>query len=135
MAESNVDIVRRLIERFGDDSLDGVFELLSEDVVMVVPPSMSTEPDVYEGFEGARRYIGGFAGMLDDVRFVPSEMFEEDGRVIAVMQLRGRGVSSGIEVTLDAVSVFWVEAGKVKRIETHPDLHSARQALSSRPSA
>jgi hypothetical protein len=43
---SNVDIVRRLIERFSDASLDGVFELLSEDVVMVVPPSMSTEPHV-----------------------------------------------------------------------------------------
>ena len=58
----------------GATSLDGALELLSEDFVVVVPPSMSAEPDVYEGHAGAIRYFQGFDGLIEDVRFEPLEM-------------------------------------------------------------
>jgi ketosteroid isomerase-like protein len=139
VAPSNVEVVQRLLERFSDASLDGAFDLLTEDFVIVVPPSMSAEPDVYEGHEGARRYMDGFEGFLDDVRFEASEMIEEGDHVISRMRMTGRGVTSGVEVSQDVVTLIRVVDGKVARIEAHPDLETARQALaraaSSRPSA
>src|ERR671921_483810 len=98
MPESDVGIVRALFERFGEESLPGALELLSEDFVVVVPPSMSAEPDVYEGHAGARRYFEGFEGLLEDVRFEPVELLDEPGGVIARLRFTGRGVASGIEV-------------------------------------
>jgi ketosteroid isomerase-like protein len=128
MAPSDVDVVRALFERLRQDRLEDALELLSDDFVAVIPPSMSAEPDVYEGLDGARRYMEGFQGLIDAVRFEPTDLFEEDGRVIAIFRLSGRGVSSGIELEQRGVGALWVREGKIARIEAHPDLETARSA-------
>jgi ketosteroid isomerase-like protein len=129
MAESNVDLVRELLERFNRYDRNGVLKLLSEDFVAEIPPSMSAEPDVYEGHEGVRRYLEAFEGLLEQVRFVPLEFHEEGKQVIVELLMRGRGVASGIDVEQQAVVVHWIEDGKVTRMEPCPDLDAAREAL------
>lgn len=129
MTASNVEIVRSLFDRFGRDSVAGALELLSEDFVVVIPPSMSAEPDVYEGHDGALRYFGGFDGLLEDVRFEPLELVEEGDAVIVWLRLAGRGVASGIEVEQFAATLVGVADGKVTRIEPYPDVEAARAAL------
>jgi ketosteroid isomerase-like protein len=129
MGESNVDLVRAAFERFDFDDPEPVLELLSEDFVSEIPSSMSAEPDVYVGHEGVRRYLRAFDGLLEDVRFEPLEMLEEGGRVIVVLRLIGRGVSSGIEVAQESAVVNWVENGKITRMQPFPDLEAAREAM------
>jgi ketosteroid isomerase-like protein len=127
MSESKLEIVRGLFDRFGDGDLENALTLVSEDFVAVVPPSMSAEPDVYEGHAGARRYFQAFEGLMEDVRFEALELFEEGGAVIVRMRLAGRGAASGIEVEQHAAVVNWVEHGKVTRMEPQPDLETARK--------
>jgi ketosteroid isomerase-like protein len=129
MPESDLDLVRELMERFNGDDRDAVLELLSEDFVAEVPPSLSAEPDVYEGHDGARRYLQGFDGMLEDVRFEVLELHQEGEHVISELVLRGRGVTSGIEVAQRVAVINWVEGGKVTRMQPFPDLDTARKAL------
>jgi ketosteroid isomerase-like protein len=129
VASSNLELVRALYERFRPDDPDALLELLSEDFVAEVPPSMSAEPDVYEGHEGALRYLRGFAGMIEDVRFELLDIFEEDECVIACLRMTGRGASSGIEVELPTVVVHRVADGKVTRMHPFPDVDAAREAL------
>jgi ketosteroid isomerase-like protein len=134
VGESNVELAARLFERASPQGVESALELLTEDVVSVVPPTMSAEPDVYEGHDGARRYFGGFEGFLEDVRFVPLEFIEAaDDVVIAMIELHGRGVSSGIETVLPAAVVLWVADGKIRRIEAHPDLEAAHEAMKAAP--
>ena len=128
MPESNVEVVRELFERVNGNDRDALYELISEDFVAEVPPSLSAEPDVYEGHEGVRRYFEAFEG-LDEVRFEVVEYHDEGDQVIADLLLKGRGVASGIEVEQRAVVVHWVEGGKVTRMEPYPDLEAAREAL------
>jgi ketosteroid isomerase-like protein len=128
MPESNMDLVRESLRRFNSDR-ENVYELLSEDIVVEIPPSLSAEPDVYEGHAGVRRYIDGFDGMLEDVRFELVELHGEGDRVIAELVLKGRGVASGIEVELPSAVVHWIEDGKITRMQPYPDLESAREAL------
>jgi ketosteroid isomerase-like protein len=135
MAESNVAVVRRLFEHFSDGQLEAAIELLSDDFVVVIPPSLSAEPDVYEGHDGARRYFAGFEGLMDDVRYDLLEVIEEDDVVIVGLVLAGRGVASGIEVEQHAAAVAWVENGKITRIEAYPDLEAARASLRRTPQA
>jgi ketosteroid isomerase-like protein len=129
VATSKLELVRALYERFSPGEAEAVLELLSEDFFAEVPPSMSAEPDVYEGHAGALRYLRGFAGMIEEVRFVPLEVFEEKDKVIAVVRMTGRGATSGIEVELPVVIVHSIEGGKIARMDPYPDLDAAREAI------
>jgi ketosteroid isomerase-like protein len=129
MSESRVETVRLLFERFDSTGLERALELISEDFVAEVPGSLSAEPDVYEGHDGARRYFAGFDGLMEDVRFEPIDIFEEGDAVIVLLRLSGRGAVSGIEVEQRAAVVTWVRDGKVTRMQPFPDLDAAREAI------
>ena len=94
--------------------------LISEDFVGEVPGSMSAEPDVYKGHDGARRYFAGFDGLIEDVRFEPIEFVEQGDAVIVWLRLTGRGAASGIEVEQHAAVVTWVKDGKSHRDAAPP---------------
>jgi ketosteroid isomerase-like protein len=128
MSDPKVDLVRELLERANDDR-GSIYELISEDFVAEVPPSLSAEPDVYEGHAGVRRYMDAFDGLLDDVRFEVLEFHVEGEQVIADLVLKGRGVASGIAVEQRSAVVHSVAGGKVTRMEPYPDLEAARAAL------
>jgi ketosteroid isomerase-like protein len=132
VAASSVDVILTMFRRFEDGQLEAALELLADDFVAVVPPSMSAEPDVYEGHEGARRYMAGFEGLMEDVHYELRDLTVEGDAVLGSLRLVGRGVSSGLEVAQSGAIVFWVVDGKVKRIEPHPDMEAARGALESR---
>ncbi len=125
-------MVRELFERFNSGDPDSVIELLTEDFVAEVPPSMSAEPDVYEGRDGALRYLQGFEGLMEDVRFEPVKFHEHADTPIVEILLVGRGATSGIEVAQRAVVIVWTEEGRVKRMEPFPDLEAAREHLGCR---
>jgi ketosteroid isomerase-like protein len=125
-------VVREFFTYLDGGRLDDSLKMLRHDIVIVVPPSMSAEPDRYEGLEGAQRYMDGFQGLVDEVRFAPGEIAEEDGRVLAEMTLAGRGAQSGIEVTQAAIAVIWVDGDLITRIETYPDKDVARSETRGR---
>jgi ketosteroid isomerase-like protein len=129
MSDSNVEVVRRLFELYASGGMEAALEVLDEQLVIVIPPEMSAEPDSYHGHEGARRYFDGFDGMLEDIRYEALELIPEGEHVLAHARLAGRGVSSGLEVDLETIVVHTVERGKVTRIEPYTDLESARQSL------
>jgi ketosteroid isomerase-like protein len=129
MSEANVEVVRRLFEQYASHGVEAALEVMDEEIVIVIPPEVSAEPDTYRGHEGARRYFAGFEGMLEDVRYEMFELIPEGDYVLARARLAGRGASSGLEVELQTGVVHKVEGGKITRIVPYPDLESAREAL------
>ena len=129
MADPNAEVVRELYERINGDDPESIYELLSTDFRAVVPPSLSAEPDVYEGHPGVRRYMDGFQGHLDDVRFEVLGIHLEGEEVIVDMLIKGRGATSGIPVEQRSAVVHWVAGGKVTRMDVHPDVEIARASL------
>jgi ketosteroid isomerase-like protein len=126
VSEANVEVVRRLFELYGSGGIDAALEVMDEEIVIVIPPDMSAEPDTYHGHEGARRYFDGFRGMLEDIRYEALELIPEGEHVLVRARLAGRGVSSGLEVELESVVAHSVEGGKITRIVPYTDLESAR---------
>jgi ketosteroid isomerase-like protein len=124
----NLEIVRRLFERFGEGGIDAALDGMHEELVIEVPPELSAEPDTYHGHEGARRYFAAFDGMLEEVRYEAIELIPAGQRVIAHIRLGGRGVTSGLEVELEAFVVHELEGGKVTLMRPYPDMDSARAA-------
>jgi ketosteroid isomerase-like protein len=134
MSESPATVVRRFFERYEQAGVEGALEVISPDAVLVVPPEVSSEPDVYEGLEGGRRYFAGFEGALDDVRFDLLDLEEPiPGMVLAVMTLSGRGAATGIPVEQTTCLEMTVRGDAVKRIVVHTDIESARRALDGDP--
>jgi ketosteroid isomerase-like protein len=129
MSEGDVEVVRQLFERYASGGIEAALELMDDDIVIVIPPDVSAEPDTYRGHDGARRYFAGFEGMLEDIRYEAFELIPEGGYVLARSRLAGRGVSSGLEVELQPVVVHTVEDGKITRVVPYADLESARAAL------
>jgi ketosteroid isomerase-like protein len=129
VADPNVEVVRELYERINGDDPGSIYELLSTDFRAVVPPSLSAEPDVYEGHAGVRRYMDAFQGHLDDVRFEVLGIHLEGEQLIVDMTIKGRGATSGIPVEQRSAVVHWVAGGKVTRMDVHPDLEVARASL------
>ena len=125
---ANVEVVRRLFELYESAGMEAALEVLDEQLVIVIPPELSAEPDSYHGHEGALRYFAGFEGMLEGIRYEALELFPEGEKVLAHIRLGGRGVSSGLEVDLEAFVVHTVRDGKVTSIVPYADLESAREA-------
>jgi ketosteroid isomerase-like protein len=132
VTDPKVALVRELLDRFNRSDRSGIFELLSEDFVSEIPPTLSAEPDVYVGHEGAQRYLDAFDGLIEDVRFEPLDFHVEGEQVIAELVMKGRGVASGIEVEQSTAVVHWIANGKVTRMDPFPDLEAAREALRRR---
>ena len=131
--QDDLRLVERLFAAFATGDIEEVIEkVISDDFVLVVPPSMSAEPDTYEGPAGARRYMDAFEDVVDDVRFRADELHAESGCVIARVRVTGRGAASGLPVEMSAASIIRVRDGKVTAIESHPDLATAREALARR---
>jgi ketosteroid isomerase-like protein len=132
MASEREAVVRGFFEHLNAGRLDESLALLDPGIVIVVPPSQSAEPDTYEGLEGAQRYMDGFQGLVDEVRFVPRLIAEEDERVFVEFTLAGRGARSGIELSQPSAGVIWVEGDRIVRIESHPDMDTARSEARGR---
>ena len=81
MSESSLATVRQLFERFDPERLEAALELVSEDFVAEIPGSMSAEPDVYEGHDGARRYFAGFDGLIEVEQHAAVVTRVKDGKV------------------------------------------------------
>jgi ketosteroid isomerase-like protein len=129
VTESSVEVVQQLFDRFAEGGIEPVLEGLSEDVVIEIPPDMSAEPDTYHGHDGARRYFAGFDGMIEKLRYEALELIPVGEAVLAHVRLSGRGVSSGLDVSLEPYVIHELAGGKIVRIRPYPDLEAAQRAI------
>jgi ketosteroid isomerase-like protein len=129
VADSNIDVVRRLFGDYADGGVEAVLQAADESIVIEIPPELSAEPDTYRGHDGVRRYFAGFEGMIEDVRYEALELTAVgEDVVLAHIRLSGRGLSSGLDVDMEAFVVHELAGGRITRIRVYADLESARRA-------
>jgi ketosteroid isomerase-like protein len=92
---------------------------------------MSAEPDSYRGHDGVRRYFAGFDGMIEGVHYEAIELVQVGDHVLAEARMSGRGVSSGLDVGIDAFVVHELAGGRIVWMRPYPDRESATAALDS----
>src|SRR3954454_18488444 len=120
-------LIRTVMEAANRNEMDLVAELVHEDFLGIVPPTMSAEPDSYKGPEGVRRYFDLFRETVDDLEVAVHD-FEPVGAWIVVLgAVSGAGRASGVPVNLDVAIATQVRDGKMYRMEAFPDLEQARQ--------
>ena len=131
MADSNIDVVQRLFDDYAEGGVDAVLHGADENIVIEIPPELSAEPDTYHGHDGVRRYFAGFDGMIDNVQYEALELTAVgDEAVLAHIRLSGRGLSSGLDVDMEAFVVHELEGGRIVRMRPYADLDAAMAAAS-----
>ena len=132
MPQGNVEIVQRFFElaRAGDWSR---LELLAKDVAYFPTPE-TVDAGERRGRQSFRRYLEDFLreAWSDDVGFEATDIRGHGDRVIARVELHGRGRASGLELSGRVFQVFTVRDGEIVRIEDFIDRAEALAAAERR---
>lgn len=99
MSESNVEVVRRLIELVNDGQLDAAVRGLAPDATLDWSESEAPDGGVYLGPQAWSEWMSGRSAELVGAHFDVTELVElPPDRVLLVAYMRGRGRASGLEI-------------------------------------
>jgi hypothetical protein len=126
---SQRELIERAFALLDSETYEQVLPLVHEEFEMVTTGEVASEPDVYRGPEGVRRWWTSFLDVMDRV-YLEALSFEEvgDGRVIVEFVIHARGQASGIEAAQPAVAIATASAERLRRLEFFTSLESARGA-------
>jgi uncharacterized protein len=125
-------LIRTVMDAANRNEMDFVAAHVHDDFLGSVPPSMSAEPDSYEGPEGVQRYFDLFRETVDDLRIWIHEFEGAGDWIIAVGEVTGTGRASGIPIKLGVALGTQIRDGKLYRMEAFPDVDQARLVLATR---
>ncbi len=136
MADDDLEVLKRTFAVMDSDTYEReLLPLVAEDFEMVTTSDLASEPDVYRGREGVRRWFATFLEAMDRV-VVRADRFHDvsENLVIVEFRLIARGKASGIEAEQEAVSLATVRDGMVRRLEFFTEMAAARAAAGLPPS-
>jgi ketosteroid isomerase-like protein len=107
-----LDIARRGIEAYNRGDLDTVIELLDEDIVAIVPDGLGNA-GTYRGHDGFRRMAEHWNEAWEGFRIEIGDPNEEGDALIVPVVQHGRGLESGIELSMAAVHLMRFRADRL----------------------
>jgi len=123
MSQENVEIVRRLVERWNrgersaDDAIHPEIEIVSR-----------FRPDPYRGRDGLEQWMREIDEQFEEWEIAVDEWRSEGNRVVAIGQLHIRGRIGGIELDPPAAAVVELADNKVFRLQLFGDRAEALEA-------
>lgn len=129
MSRENVDSIRRGLEAFRRDGVEGLLEYVDPEFVTRTPPELAVEPSTYRGHDGLRDYFDSFYEIMEEVRFEPEEFIDAGDRVVVPVRLVARGRGTGIEAAQRLVMVWTLREGKAVRLHAYATKAEALDAV------
>ena len=134
MANDELALVRWAFAHLDSERFESVLPIVAEDFAMTTTAAVASEPDVYRGPEGVRRWWVSFLDAMDFVRLEAGQFTDVgEGQVIVEFEIHARGKQSGIDVRQPAIALATVAAGELSRLEFFVSLDEARAAARSAP--
>jgi ketosteroid isomerase-like protein len=128
MSRENVEIVRRAIEAYEHEGLDGSLRSYDPEIEWTSTDAY-IERATYRGHEGVRRYLGT---MEEEFDVEPVELIDAGEQVMSSVRISGRGKTSGAPVELTLISVGSLRDGLIYRVRNYPDIAAALKAAGLR---
>jgi ketosteroid isomerase-like protein len=129
MPEPAVAVIRAMFDAFNSEDIARMLAFTHPDFEVSVPPTLSAEPDVYQGLDGMRRYWETFQDAMEQIRFQPGRVAETDHGVLVEMHLTARGRQTGIPVEQRVIGIWEIRDGKAWRIRVFPAMPDALDEL------
>jgi ketosteroid isomerase-like protein len=116
MSRDNVELVWRIYKMWAEKQWSAVPDVFDPDVEVDLSRNVFN-PGVYRGYAGLESVLRGVGDMWDDFRFVPTEVVAVgDDTVLATVTLSGTGKESGVDVEMEAMTVWTLREGKAVRM-------------------
>jgi ketosteroid isomerase-like protein len=118
MSQEKVEIVRRAVEAYELEGLDGSLRYYAPEIEWTATPA-AIERDTYHGHDGLRRLFANFDDEFDDLRFDVEELIDAGDQVIVTIRIGGRGRASGAPVDRTWSFVCSVRDGMIYRVRAY----------------
>ena len=127
MSQENVEIVRRAVEAYEHEGLDGSIRYYAPEIEWSTSDA-AIERVTYRGHDGLRRLFGNLDAEFDDLRFDVEELIDADDQVIVTIRIGGRGRASGAAVDRTWSFVCSVRDGMIYRVRAYTERAEAIEA-------
>jgi uncharacterized protein len=132
MSQENVELARRtyaaLDEALATGDLDPYIDRFCDPEILIKPADEFPETSELHGHEGVLRFLGDNTEPFEDFRVEPQEFIDAGESVVVPVHFGGRGIHSGIEISLDAVHTWTARGGKWIRLDLHQSKAEALEA-------
>ncbi|MBN1528236.1 MAG: nuclear transport factor 2 family protein [Thermoleophilaceae bacterium] len=112
MPLDHLDLARRGFETINSGDLDGLLELVADDIVADVPTGYANA-DTYRGRDGFRRMAEQWLEPWSSFHAEPLGFIEEGDAVVVPIRQTATGRESGIEVEMELAYLMRVRDGKL----------------------
>ena len=128
VAASNAEIIERAYAAFNADGTEALIAHLPPDFVLTTPAELASEPGIYKGHDGVRRYFDSFFEVMEEIRIEPVAFHEAGDWTIVELAVVFRGRMSGVEGEQPVVASVLITDGKASEMTFHPTLEAAMAA-------
>ena len=128
MSESqNVAVVRRLMDAYERDDLEGQLAHLDPDVELVEWPA-GPDTATYRGHAGIEQARESWSEAWESLRFENERFIEKGDRVFVSLMMKAKGRGSSIEIATETYAVYTLREGLVVRGQFFTDKEQALEA-------
>ena len=118
MSQENLEIVRRAYAALAQQGVEALLAFIDPEFEVTTPPSLASEPDIYRGHDGVRRYFDSFGEIMEGIYFEGQEFTPAVGdKVLVDTTLHARGRTTGIAAKQRAFLVWTLRDGMAIRAE------------------
>jgi ketosteroid isomerase-like protein len=132
MSQEALDIVRQSAERWNAGDFEGMFELYSEDMVVVTGEHWPEANVTMEGKDAFRETTEDWLSVWKEIELETDHVEAYGERVVARGHWRLTARVSGVAGTMPIHMVLTVRDGKIARLEYYPDHERAVAAARAR---
>src|SRR5215210_9077873 len=108
--ETSSELVSQIVEALNRGDVDGMLARMHPDFEWT-PLEASPVAQVSRGHDQVRRYVEDWLGTFDSLRLELEDLTESGDRVVAMVDGRGRGRGSGLEIDTRFCQVWTVRDG------------------------
>lgn len=110
-------VVEKMFTAFSRGEVEEFVGTVSEDTVWIYHGTQIIPKGIYEGKEGARKFINGILKSTEIISFEPQQYIVEGNNVVVLGQEHQRVKRSGRELKQKWVQVYTVENNLITRME------------------
>lgn len=121
--QENTKIVQEVYAAFLRGDIQGVLELMTDDVEWVIPGPVGILPaaGTYKGKDGVVKFFAVLNESEQVEVFEPKEFIAQADKVVATVNYRGRPMATNIPVEDELVHIFTLRDGKIARLREYFD--------------
>ena len=135
MSQPNVELVRSAYESFERSGRFAAHVATVDFVWDMSKFSGWPEQQLYEGAEGAERFLREWVAAWEEWRLELEALHDAGDRVVAIVRQHGRSRTTGMPVDMHFAMVWSLRDGAMARMEMYADTEEALRAVGLDPAA